>query len=114
MYASAPSFKASNADPWNRRSVLKSLAISRTSLSNRCFLMKSSTVFWYFLISRNATVPGLYLCGFFTLVVAGVLFSFSFSISLSSQNQNVRSMVGKSDDQQKECPYVNSTKLKRQ
>lgn len=24
------------------------------------------THFWYLLISRSATVPGLYLCGFFT------------------------------------------------
>ena len=35
------------------------------------FRMRRSVDFWYFLISRRATVPGLYLCGFFTPPVAG-------------------------------------------
>ena len=30
--------------------------------------------FWYLLISRRATVPGLYLWGFFTPPVAGAVF----------------------------------------
>ena len=30
--------------------------------------------FWYFRISRRATVPGLYLCGFFTPPVVGSFF----------------------------------------
>lgn len=37
--------------------------ISRASLANGSFLMRSSVLRWYFLISLNATVPGLYLCG---------------------------------------------------
>lgn len=35
--------------------------------------MRSSVDFWYLLISRRATVPGLYLCGFFTPPVDGAL-----------------------------------------
>merc|ERR1719209_2920776 len=33
--------------------------------------ISSSVDFWYLLISLSATVPGLYLCGFFTPPVAG-------------------------------------------
>ncbi|RID77007.1 hypothetical protein BRARA_B03952 [Brassica rapa] len=51
-YASAASWSAATALLWNRRSVL----------------------FWYFLISRSATVPGRNLCGFFTPPVAGADF----------------------------------------
>jgi hypothetical protein len=36
--------------------------------------MRSSVDFWYLLISRRATVPGLYLWGFFTPPVEGALF----------------------------------------
>ena len=36
--------------------------------------MSNSVDFWYLLISRRATVPGLYLCGFLTPPVAGALF----------------------------------------
>ncbi|KAG5566234.1 hypothetical protein RHGRI_001992 [Rhododendron griersonianum] len=36
--------------------------------------MRSSVLFWYFLISLSATVPGLNLCGFFTPPVAGADF----------------------------------------
>ncbi|KAF8080613.1 hypothetical protein N665_0932s0013 [Sinapis alba] len=36
--------------------------------------MRSSVLFWYFLISLNATVPGRNLCGFFTPPVAGADF----------------------------------------
>ncbi|PKI77409.1 hypothetical protein CRG98_002182 [Punica granatum] len=73
-YASAASWSASTAWLWNLRSVLKSCAISRTSLWNGSFLMSSSVLFWYFLISRSATVPGLYLWGFFTPPVVGADF----------------------------------------
>ena len=36
--------------------------------------MSSSVDFWYLLISLRATVPGLYLWGFFTPPVAGADF----------------------------------------
>jgi hypothetical protein len=60
-YASAASWRASTALDWNLRSVLKSWAISRTSLWKGSLRMSSSVDFWYFLISRRATVPGRYL-----------------------------------------------------
>ena len=44
---------------WKRRSVLKSCAISRTRRWNGNFLINNSVDFWYRLISRRATVPGL-------------------------------------------------------
>ena len=62
------------ADDWNRRSVLKSWAISRTNLWNGSFLRRSSVDFWYLLISRRATVPGRNLCGFLTPPLAGADF----------------------------------------
>ena len=40
--------------------------------------MRSSVDFWYLLISRKATVPGRYLCGFLTPPVAGALFLAAF------------------------------------
>ena len=70
-YASAASCKAAMASLWNHRSVLKSCAISRTNWAKGSFLMRSSPVFWYLLISRKATVPGLYCIGFFTPPVFG-------------------------------------------
>ena len=63
-YASAASCSAIIADDWNLKSVLKSWAISLTSRWKGNFLIRSSVDFWYLLISRNATVPGRYLCGF--------------------------------------------------
>ena len=63
-YASQASWRAITAEDWNRRSVLKSWAISRTNLWNGSFLRRSSVDFWYLLISRRATVPGRNLCGF--------------------------------------------------
>ena len=51
---------------WNLKSVLKSCAISLTNLWKGNFLIKSSVDFWNLLISLKATVPGLYLWGFFT------------------------------------------------
>merc|ERR1712029_183856 len=62
------------AEDWNLRSVLKSWAISLTRRWNGSFLMRSSVDFWYLLISRRATVPGLYLWGFLTPPVAGADF----------------------------------------
>ena len=58
---------------WNRKSVLKSWAISRTRRWNGSLRISSSVDFWYLLISRRATVPGLYLWGFFTPPVDGAL-----------------------------------------
>ena len=43
--------------------------------------MSSSVLFWYFLISLNATVPGRNLCGFFTPPVAGADFRAAFVAS---------------------------------
>ena len=40
--------------------------IPRTRRWKGSFLIRSSVDFWYFLISRRATVPGLYLWGFLT------------------------------------------------
>ena len=54
-------WRARTALDWKRRSVLKSWAISRTSLWNGSLRMSSSVDFWYLRISRRATVPGLYL-----------------------------------------------------
>ena len=48
-YASDASWSARIAWDWNRRSVLKSWAISRTSLWNGSLRMSSSVDFWYFL-----------------------------------------------------------------
>ncbi|KAL5651207.1 hypothetical protein ACJX0J_036665, partial [Zea mays] len=38
------------------------------------FRISSSVLFWYLRISRSATVPGLYLWGFFTPPVVGADF----------------------------------------
>ena len=73
-YASDASCNARTADDWNRRSVLKSCAISRTSLWKGNLRINNSVLFWYLRISRRATVPGLYRCGFFTPPVAGADF----------------------------------------
>jgi len=51
-YASLDSWRAMTAELWNRRSVLKSWAISRTNLWNGSFLMSSSVDFWYSTSSR--------------------------------------------------------------
>ncbi|KAF8662187.1 hypothetical protein HU200_056384 [Digitaria exilis] len=59
---------------WKRRSVLKSWAISRTRRWKGSLRIRSSVLFWYLRISRSATVPGLYLWGFFTPPVVGADF----------------------------------------
>merc|ERR1719147_74172 len=79
--ASEASCSAMTALDWNRRSVLKSCAISRTKRWNGSLRNNSSVDFWYLLISRRATVPGLYRCGFFTPPVAGALFLAAFVAS---------------------------------
>ena len=71
-------WRAPIAALWNLKSVLKSCAISRTNLWNGSLRMRSSVDFWYLLISRRATVPGLYLWGFFTPPVDGALFLAAF------------------------------------
>ena len=73
-YASEASWRAATAVLWNRKSVLKSWAISRTKRWNGSFRMSNSVDFWYLRISRRATVPGRYRWGFFTPPVAGALF----------------------------------------
>merc|ERR1712183_1003770 len=73
-YASLASCRAPIAALWSLRSVLKSWAISLTRRWKGSFLMRSSVDFWYLLISRRATVPGLYLWGFFTPPVDGADF----------------------------------------
>ncbi|CAL9058230.1 unnamed protein product [Musa banksii] len=80
-YASAASCSAATAELWKRRSVLKSWAISRTRRWNGSFRMSSSVLFWYFRISRRATVPGRKRCGFFTPPVAGADFRAAFVAS---------------------------------
>ena len=70
-YASDASCNARIAEPWNLKSVLKSCAISRTNLWNGSLRINKSVDFWYLRISRKATVPGRYLCGFLTPPVAG-------------------------------------------
>ena len=50
--------------------LLKFWANSHTNRWNGNFLVRSSVDFWCLLISRRATVPGLYQCGFLTPPVA--------------------------------------------
>merc|ERR1712151_1484693 len=73
-YASDASWSARTAEDWNRKSVLKSCAISRTRRWNGSLRIKSSVDFWYLRISRRATVPGRYLCGFLTPPAVGADF----------------------------------------
>ena len=63
-YASAASWRHSITTDWNRRSVLKSWAISLTNLWKGSFRMSSAEVFWKWRMSCRATVPALYLWGF--------------------------------------------------
>ena len=52
-YASDASWSANTAVLWNRKSVLKSCAISRTRRWNGSLRIKSSVDFWYLLRHRN-------------------------------------------------------------
>jgi len=73
-----PSWSARIAVDWNRRSFLKSCAISRTNRWNGSLRMRSSVDFWNLRISRNAHVPGLNLLAVFTPPVPGELIRFAF------------------------------------
>lgn len=73
-YASLASWSARTAVDWNRKSVLKSCAISRTRRWKGALRMSKSVLFWYLRISRSATVPGRYLWGFFTPPAVGADF----------------------------------------
>ena len=63
-YASAASCSTKIAPLAKFNLPLKSWAISRTSRWKGSLLIKSSVDFWNRRISRRATVPGLYRCGF--------------------------------------------------
>ena len=58
------------AEAWNLKSGKKCWPISFTNRWNGCLFMISAVLFWYFLISRRATVPGLNLKG--TLILRAV------------------------------------------
>ena len=77
-YASAASWRHSIAADWNRRSVLKSWAISLTNLWKGNFRMSSAVVFWKWRMSCRAAVPALYLWGFTCLpcILASCIFLF--------------------------------------
>ena len=81
-YASAASWRHSIAADWNRRSVLKSWAISLTNLWKGNFRMSSAEVFWKWRMSCRATVPALYLWGFTCLpcILASCIFLFCSSV----------------------------------
>ena len=63
-YASAASCSAKIAPLAKFNHPLRSWAIFHTSLWKGSLLIKSSVDFWNRRISRRATVPGLYRCGF--------------------------------------------------
>ena len=60
---SAASWRARRAVDWNLHGIVgyRSLTTSRTRRWNENFRINNSVDFWYFLISRRATVPGRYL-----------------------------------------------------
>jgi hypothetical protein len=60
-----------NEEQMTYKSVLQSWPISLTSLAKGSFLIRSAVLFWCFLISLSATVPGRYLCFFFCPAVEG-------------------------------------------
>ena len=86
-YASAASWRHSIATDWNRRSVLKSWAISLTNLWKGSFRMSSTEVFWKWQMSCRATVPALYLWGFTCLpcILASWIFLFCSSVQSSTR-----------------------------
>ena len=81
-YASAASWRQNIAADWNRRSVLKSWAISLTNLWKGSFWMSSAEVFWKWRMSCRATVPALYLWGFTCLpcILTSCIFLFCSSV----------------------------------
>ena len=86
-YASAASWRHSIAADWNRRSVLKSWAISLTNLWKGNFRMSSAEVFWKWWMSCRATVPALYLWGFTCLpcILASCIFLFCSSVQSNTR-----------------------------
>ena len=60
-YASLASCRNIMAVPWNLIPVINCCPISCTSHLKGSFLISSSMLFWYCLISLNASIPGLYL-----------------------------------------------------
>ena len=60
-YASLVSCRAIIAVPWNLIPIINCCPISCTRHMKGNFLISSSVLFWYCLISLNASVPGLYL-----------------------------------------------------
>ena len=86
-YASAASWRHSIAADWNRRSVLKSWAISLTNLWKGSFRMSSAEVFWKWRMSCRATVPALYLWGFTCLpcILTSWIFLFCSSVQSSTR-----------------------------
>ena len=81
-YASTTSWRHNIAADWNRRSVLKSWAISLTNLWKGSFRMSSAEVFWKWRMSFRATVPALYLWGYTCLpcILTSCIFLFCFSV----------------------------------
>ena len=65
------SWRARSAVLWNRRPGHIRCETSLTSLWKESFRIKRSVDFWYFLISRRATVPGRKRRGFLTPPVSG-------------------------------------------
>lgn len=63
-YASAASWIQRTAVLWNLISDLYAWATSLNRRWKGNFRISRSVDFWYFRISRRATVPGRYLCGF--------------------------------------------------
>ena len=86
-YASAASWRHNIAADWNRRSVLKSWAISLTNLWKGSFRMSSAEVFWKWRMSCRATVPALYLWGFTCLpcILASCIFLFCSSVQSNTR-----------------------------
>ena len=84
-YASAASWRHSIAADWNRRSVLKSWAISLTNLWKGSLRIRRAVVFWKWWISCRAAVPALYRWGFTHLpcILASCIFLFCSSVQSS-------------------------------
>ena len=78
---------------WNRKSGKKCCPISFTNRWNGCFLMISAVLFWYFLISRRATVPGLNLKGTLILRAVGSFLTTFWRRDLAPLNLRVVCLV---------------------
>ena len=91
-YASTASWRHSIAADWNRRSVLKSWAISHTNLWKGSLRIRSAVVFWKWRMSCRAAVPALYLWGFTSLPC--ILTSSIFLLLLLSPIQHAMAQQG--------------------